>query len=169
MVIRSYDLGGDKFPAAFKAPAEANPFLGWRSIRVCLDRPELFRAQLRAVLRAAAGRDIRLMLPLVTRVEEVARARDAGEEAAALAAAGVRAAETVPVGVMIETPAAVVIADRLARESAFFSVGHQRPHPVHAGGGPGQRPPGGTLHAVSPVGRAPAPHHPGRATRRASR
>lgn len=124
VVIRSYDLGGDKFPAAFKAPTEANPFLGWRSIRVCLDRPELFRAQLRAVLRAAAGRDIRLMLPLVTRVEEVVRARAMlAEESAALKAAGVRAAETVPVGVMIETPAAVVIADLLARESAFFSVG----------------------------------------------
>jgi phosphotransferase system enzyme I (PtsI) len=124
VVIRSYDLGGDKFPAAFKAPAEANPFLGWRSIRVCLDRPELFRAQLRAVLRAAHGRNIQLMLPLVTRVEEVVRAREMlAEESAALRAAGVRAAETVPVGVMIETPAAVVIADLLARESAFFSVG----------------------------------------------
>jgi phosphotransferase system enzyme I (PtsI) len=124
VVIRSYDLGGDKFPAAFKAPAEANPFLGWRSIRVCLDRPELFRAQLRAVLRAGAGRNIQLMLPLITRVEEVVRAKAMlAEEAEALRAAGVRAAETVPVGVMIETPAAVVIADLLARESAFFSVG----------------------------------------------
>jgi phosphotransferase system enzyme I (PtsI) len=124
VVIRSYDLGGDKFPAAFKAPSEANPFLGWRSIRVCLDRPELFRAQLRAVLRAAVGRNVQLMLPLVTRVEEVVRAKEMlAQEAAALRAAGVRAAETVPVGVMIETPAAVVIADLLARESAFFSVG----------------------------------------------
>jgi phosphotransferase system enzyme I (PtsI) len=124
VVIRSYDLGGDKFPAAFKAPSEANPFLGWRSIRVCLDRPELFRAQLRAVLRAAVGRNVQLMLPLVTRVEEVVRAKEMlAQEAAALRAAGVRAAETVPVGVMIEPPAAVVIADLLARESAFFSVG----------------------------------------------
>ncbi len=124
VVIRSYDLGGDKFPVAFKTSAEANPFLGWRSIRVCLDEPEVFRPQLRAVLRAAAGRDIRLMLPLVTRVEEVEEARAMmEEEAAALKAAGVRAAESVPVGVMIETPAAVLIADRLAEVSAFFSVG----------------------------------------------
>jgi phosphotransferase system enzyme I (PtsI) len=124
IIIRSYDLGGDKFPVAFKTSAEANPFLGWRSIRVCLDEPEVFRPQLRAVLRAAAGRDIRLMLPLVTRVEEVEEAKAMmEEEAAALKAAGVRAAESVPVGVMIETPAAVLIADRLAEVSAFFSVG----------------------------------------------
>ena len=57
VIIRSFDLGGDKFPAAFRAPQEANPFLGWRSIRVCLDQPEIFRPQLRAVLRAAADRD----------------------------------------------------------------------------------------------------------------
>lgn len=124
VVIRSYDLGGDKFPAAFKAPAEANPFLGWRSIRVCLDRPELFRAQLRAVLRAALGRNVQLMLPLVTRVDEVLRTREMMlEEADALRAAGVHAADSVPIGVMIETPAAVVIADLLAATSAFFSVG----------------------------------------------
>jgi phosphoenolpyruvate-protein phosphotransferase (PTS system enzyme I) len=124
VVIRSYDLGGDKFPVAFKTSAEANPFLGWRSIRVCLDEPEVFRPQLRAVLRAAAGRDVRLMLPLVTRVEEVEEARAMmEEEAAALKAAGVHAAESVLVGVMIETPAAVLIADRLAEVSAFFSVG----------------------------------------------
>ena len=124
IVIRSFDLGGDKFPVAFKSSTEANPFLGWRSIRVCLDEPEVFRPQIRAVLRAAVGRDIQLMLPLVTRVEEVLETKAiVQEEAANLKAAGVRAAETVPVGVMIETPAAVLIADRLAEVSAFFSVG----------------------------------------------
>jgi phosphotransferase system enzyme I (PtsI) len=124
IVIRSFDLGGDKFPVAFKSSAEANPFLGWRSIRVCLDEPEVFRPQVRAVLRAAAGRDIQLMLPLVTRVEEVLESKAiVEEEAANLKAAGIRAAETVPVGVMVETPAAVLIADRLAEVSAFFSVG----------------------------------------------
>src|SRR6185312_8209930 len=103
VIIRSYDLGGDKFPVAFKAPSEANPFLGWRSIRVCLDEPEVFRPQVRAVLRAAVGRDIQFMLPLVTRVEEVIEAKAiVQEEAANLKAAGVRAAETVPVGVMVE-------------------------------------------------------------------
>jgi phosphoenolpyruvate-protein phosphotransferase len=124
VVIRSFDLGGDKFPAAFKAPVEANPFLGWRSIRVCLDEPEVFRPQIRAVLRAAAGHDLQLMLPLITTVQEVQDAREmVMEEARALAAAGIRAAPSVPVGVMIETPAAVLMADRLAEVSAFFSVG----------------------------------------------
>ena len=124
VIIRSYDLGGDKFPVAFKAPAEANPFLGWRSIRVCLDEPEVFRPQVRAILRAAADRDIQLMLPLVTLVEEVEQAREIVlEEGEALRRAGIPAAESVPVGVMIETPAAVLIADRLAEVSAFFSIG----------------------------------------------
>jgi len=124
VIIRSYDLGGDKFPAAFKAPSEANPFLGWRSIRVCLDEPEVFRPQIRAILRAAADRDIQLMLPLVTLVEEVEQSREIVlEEGQALRREGIRAAESVPVGVMIETPAAVLIADRLAEVSAFFSIG----------------------------------------------
>jgi phosphoenolpyruvate-protein phosphotransferase (PTS system enzyme I) len=124
VVIRTYDLGGDKFPASFKAAPEPNPFLGWRSIRVCLDQPDIFRPHVRAILRAAADRDVQMMLPLVTRIEEVTLARAImEEEAAALAAAGVRAARSVPVGVMIETPAAVVMADRFAEVSAFLSVG----------------------------------------------
>ena len=124
VIIRSFDLGGDKFPAAFQAPDEANPFLGWRSIRVCLDQPEIFRPQLRAILRAAKDRPLKLMLPLVTTVEEVLEARAMlEEEAVALHQAGIPAAESVPVGVMVETPAAVVIADQLAAVSAFFSVG----------------------------------------------
>jgi phosphotransferase system enzyme I (PtsI) len=124
VVIRSFDLGGDKFPVAFKAPIEANPFLGWRSIRVCLDQPEVFRPQIRAVLRAAANHDIHLMLPLVTTVQEVNDSREiVAEEARALQRDGIRSAQSVPVGVMIETPAAVLMADRLAEVSAFFSVG----------------------------------------------
>jgi phosphoenolpyruvate-protein phosphotransferase (PTS system enzyme I) len=124
IILRSFDLGGDKFPASFQAPPEANPFLGWRSIRVCLDQPEVFRVQLRAVLRAAVDRDIQLMLPLVTRVEEVLQAKELmAEEADALRREGIRSAASVPVGVMIETPAAVIIADQLAEVSAFFSVG----------------------------------------------
>ena len=124
VVIRSFDLGGDKFPVAFKAAQEANPFLGWRSIRVCLDEPEVFRPQIRAILRAAVDRDIHLMLPLVTLVEEVEQTREIMlEEAEALSREGVRAAASVPIGVMVETPAAVLIGDRLAEVSEFFSVG----------------------------------------------
>ncbi|MEO8294984.1 MAG: phosphoenolpyruvate--protein phosphotransferase [Gemmatimonadota bacterium] len=124
VVIRSFDLGGDKFPAAFQAPTEPNPFLGWRSIRVCLDQPEIFRPQLRAILRAAKDRPLKLMLPLITTVEEVVESRRMLlEESESLASAGIPAAEMVPVGVMIETPAAVLMADQLAAVSDFFSVG----------------------------------------------
>jgi phosphotransferase system enzyme I (PtsI) len=124
VVVRTYDLGGDKFPVAFNAPHEGNPFLGWRSIRVCLDQPEVFRPQLRALLRAAADRSIEVMLPMVISLDEVRAVRSmVAEEAAALRDAGVRAATDVPIGVMIETPAAVLLADALAQESAFLSVG----------------------------------------------
>jgi phosphotransferase system enzyme I (PtsI) len=124
VIIRTYDLGGDKFPVAFQAPHEANPFLGWRSIRVCLDQPEIFRPQLRALLRAAADRDVQLMVPMVISLDELREVHAwLAEEAEALRSAGVRAAQTLPVGVMIETPAAVVLADELAAASAFLSVG----------------------------------------------
>ena len=124
VVIRTYDLGGDKFPFAFVAPHEPNPFLGWRSIRVCLDEPEIFRPQLRAILRAAVDRNIQLMLPMIISIDEIMEAKELiAEEAANLKAAGVRAAESVPVGVMIETPAAVMLADDIAKVSAFLSVG----------------------------------------------
>jgi phosphotransferase system enzyme I (PtsI) len=124
VVIRTYDIGGDKFPAAFRTPPEANPFLGWRAIRVCLDEPEIFRTQIRAILRAAAHAPLKLMIPLVTRVEEVEATRELVEkEARALHRAGIEAAASVPVGVMIETPAAAVLADRFAEVSDFLSVG----------------------------------------------
>lgn len=124
VVVRSYDLGGDKFPAAFDAPHEANPFLGWRSIRVCLDQPELFRPQLRALLRARADRNVHLMLPLVISLEELRETRAIlAEESHRLQSAGIRAAKTLPIGVMIETPAAVLLADAFAAEVDFLSVG----------------------------------------------
>jgi phosphoenolpyruvate-protein phosphotransferase (PTS system enzyme I) len=124
VVIRTFDLGGDKFPAAFQAPTEPNPFLGWRAIRVCLDQPELFRAQIRAILRAAADSEVHLMIPLVTRVSEIERTRAlVSEEGANLKKEGVAAAVSVPVGVMVETPAAAVLADRFVAASDFLSVG----------------------------------------------
>jgi phosphotransferase system enzyme I (PtsI) len=124
VVVRTYDLGGDKLPAPFRAPSEANPQLGWRAIRVCLDRPDIFRSQVRAALRAAAHGDIWLMIPLVTRLQELDRTREiVAEEAARLAREGIEAARSLPVGVMVETPAAAVIADRLAETADFLSVG----------------------------------------------
>ncbi|MFQ5703135.1 MAG: phosphoenolpyruvate--protein phosphotransferase [Gemmatimonadales bacterium] len=124
VVVRSYDLGGDKFPATFNAEREANPFLGWRAIRVCLDEPDLFRTQIRALLRARASSDVRLMLPLVTDLREVERTRDLVEVATdELRAEGVEFGEDLPVGVMIETPAAAAMVDELAELSDFLSVG----------------------------------------------
>jgi phosphotransferase system enzyme I (PtsI) len=124
VVVRTYDLGGDKFPAPFRAPPEANPFLGWRAIRVCLDQRDWFRGQIRAALRAAAKADIHLMIPLVTRVDEVEVTRAlVAEEGERLAREGVEAAAWLPLGVMVETPAAAVMADRFAAVSDFLSVG----------------------------------------------
>ncbi len=124
VVVRTYDLGGDKFPAAFRPPREANPFLGWRAIRVCLDEPDIFRTQARAVLRAQIEGNVQLMLPLVTSLEELYGARELiAESSDTLRQEGVEAAQTVPVGVMIETPAACLLAEEFARESDFLSVG----------------------------------------------
>jgi phosphoenolpyruvate-protein phosphotransferase (PTS system enzyme I) len=122
--IRTFDLGGDKFPQFLNIPPEENPFLGWRAIRVCLDRPELFRPQLRALLRATAHGDVRIMLPLVNDVEEIRATRAMLDtEAAALKAVGIPFNADYRLGVMIETPAAVMIAPELARHVDFFSVG----------------------------------------------
>jgi phosphotransferase system enzyme I (PtsI) len=124
VIIRSYDLGGDKFPAAFRAAPEANPFLGWRAIRVCLDEPELMRTQIRAVLRARAAADVRLMLPLVSQVEEVLRTRELVQEAIdRLQKDGVAIGADLPVGVMVETPAAAMMVEELSAHADFLSVG----------------------------------------------
>jgi phosphoenolpyruvate-protein phosphotransferase (PTS system enzyme I) len=123
VVIRTYDVGGDKLPAGQHA-AEANPFLGWRAIRMCLDEPELFKTQLRALLRAGQHGDVRIMLPLVITVDEVRRARILLDEAIdELTARGIAFNAAVPLGVMIETPAAAVAADTFANDVSFFSIG----------------------------------------------
>jgi phosphotransferase system enzyme I (PtsI) len=123
VVIRTFDIGGDKLPMG-GFPAEPNPFLGWRAIRMCLDQPEMFRTQLRALLRAAVHGDLRIMLPLIVSLDEVHAARRLLEEAAAeLKAAGVPYRSDVPLGVMIETPAAAVASDTLAHDVDFFSIG----------------------------------------------
>lgn len=122
--IRTFDLGGDKFPMFLNMPTEENPFLGWRAIRVCLDEPELFRTQLRALLRATAHGDIRMMLPLVNDVEEVRKVRAfLEEEEEYLSDRGIPYNSGYKLGVMIETPAAALDAVELARHCDFFSIG----------------------------------------------
>ncbi len=122
--IRTFDLGGDKFPMFLHMPREENPFLGWRAIRVCLDEPELFRTQLRALLRATAHGDIRMMLPLVNDVGEVQQVRAMlQEEEEKLSDEGIPFNAGYKLGVMIETPAAALEATDLARHSDFFSIG----------------------------------------------
>ena len=123
IVIRTFDIGGDKLPVG-GFPSEPNPFLGWRAIRMCLDEPEIFKTQLRALLRAAMHGDVRIMLPLVVTVDEVRQARRLLEAAAAeLDARGVDYRHDLPLGVMVETPAAALGADTLIGEVAFFSIG----------------------------------------------
>jgi phosphotransferase system enzyme I (PtsI) len=123
VVIRTFDIGGDKLPIG-GFPAEPNPFLGWRAIRMCLDQPEMFRTQLRALLRAAVHGDLRIMLPLIVTLDEVHAARRLLDEAAAeLKASGAAYRADVPLGVMIETPAAAVASDTLTRDVDFFSIG----------------------------------------------
>jgi phosphoenolpyruvate-protein phosphotransferase (PTS system enzyme I) len=122
--IRTFDLGGDKFPLFLHMPAEENPFLGWRAIRVCLDNPDLFRTQLRALLRATVHGDVRIMLPLVNDVDEIRTTRQwVEEEEDRLLAEGVPINRGYKLGVMIETPAAALIANKLARHADFFSIG----------------------------------------------
>ncbi|NJD10394.1 MAG: phosphoenolpyruvate--protein phosphotransferase [Gemmatimonadetes bacterium] len=122
--IRTFDLGGDKFPLFLQMPPEENPFLGWRAIRVCLDLPDMFRAQLRALLRASAHGDLRIMLPLINDVQEVQRTRLLlEEEEASLRAAGIPFNAGYKVGIMVETPAAALTAAELARYADFFSIG----------------------------------------------
>lgn len=122
--IRTFDLGGDKFPAFLHMPPEENPFLGWRAIRVCLDVPDLFLTHLRAALRATVHGDVRIMLPLINGVDEIRQTRDLLDEAARqLKREGVPFNPSYKLGIMIETPAAALTAHELARHADFFSIG----------------------------------------------
>lgn len=123
VIVRTLDIGGDKPIAGIEFPEEENPFLGWRGIRMCLDRPDIFKQQLRALLRAAVHGNVKVMLPMISQLPEVVRTRGLIAECEAeLKARGVPFAPF-ELGVMIETPAAVLIARELAKEVAFFSIG----------------------------------------------
>lgn len=124
VVIRTADLGGDKVAECLNLGEEANPALGYRGIRVSLDKEEIYRTQLRAILRASAFGNIQIMLPLITSVDEVKRAKLMIERAKReLKEEKTSFDENIKVGVMIETPAAVMISGELAREVDFFSIG----------------------------------------------
>lgn len=124
VIIRTLDIGGDKKLGYMNIPQENNPFLGYRAIRICMDQPQIFLTQLRAILRASTFGNLKIMFPMIVTLEELRRSKEMVEEAKAeLRAAGKAFDEKIPLGIMVETPASVLISDKLAREADFFSIG----------------------------------------------
>jgi len=124
VTIRTIDLGGDKLAHILGTVTESNPSLGWRGIRVSLDAPDLFKTQLRAMLRAGARGGVQILLPMVSSLDELRRARTMLEETREeLRAEGQEVCQSCPLGVMVEVPSVALMADLFAREADFFSLG----------------------------------------------
>lgn len=124
VIIRTLDIGGDKQIDYMNFPKEENPFLGYRAIRYCLDEREIFRTQLRAMLRASAYGNVKIMLPMISGIDELREARlELDKAKAELRAKTLTFDEDIQLGIMIETPSAAIISDKLAAEADFFSIG----------------------------------------------
>ena len=124
VIIRTLDIGADKQVGYFNLEKEDNPAMGLRAIRICLTRPELFKTQLRAIFRASAYGQIAIMFPMIISVSEVRRIKEIMDEVkTGLRADGIAFSDQIETGIMIETPAAVMISRELAKEVDFFSVG----------------------------------------------